>query len=133
MACRLRYFPYCFSGKPMQTKILIVDDDPAFSVVLREILEEQGYEVATAGDGKDGYCNYLSFQPDLVITDIQMPRCDGIELMRTIRAVNPRIKAIYMSADLNRFLPLLEEEKRTYKANLLAKPFSKVELMRLVP
>lgn len=111
---------------------MIVDDDPAVKVVLQEILEEQGYEVQTADDGTDGYCNYLLFRPELVITDIQMPRCDGIELMRHIRAHDPRIKAIYMSADLSRFRPLLEDEKRKYNANLLAKPFSRVELMRLL-
>lgn len=116
----------------MQTKILVVDDDPAFSLVLREILEDQGYEVRTAGDGKDGYCHYLSFQPDLVITDIQMPLCDGIELMRAIRAHNPRIKTIYMSADLSRFKSLLDEERHRYRANLLPKPFSRIELLRLL-
>jgi CheY-like chemotaxis protein len=73
------------------------------------------------------------FKPDLVITDIQMPRCDGLELMRHIRAHDPRIKAIYMSADLSRFRSTLEEERRRYNANLLAKPFSKVELIRLLP
>ena len=112
---------------------MIVDDDAAFAVILQEILEDRGHEVKTAGDGTDGYCNYLLFRPDVVITDIQMPRCDGLELMRHIRAHDPRIKAIYMSGDLNRFRSLLEEEKRRYQANLLEKPFSRTELMRMLP
>jgi CheY-like chemotaxis protein len=115
-----------------RTKILIVDDDAAVKVVLQELLEDQGYEVQTAGDGTDGYTNYLRFKPEVVITDIQMPRCDGIELMRHIRAHDPRVMAIYISADLGRFGSLLEDEKRKYNANLLAKPFSRMELMPLL-
>ena len=112
---------------------MIVDDDAAITLVLRQILEDQGHDVKTARDGTDGYWSYLLFKPVLVITDIQMPECDGIELMRHIRVHDPLIKAIYMSGDLNRFRSNLEEERRKYDADLLAKPFSSVELMRLLP
>ncbi|HTM09439.1 MAG TPA: response regulator [Verrucomicrobiae bacterium] len=114
-------------------KVLIVDDDLAFAQILQQILEEQGYEVKTAVDGNDGYFNYLLFKPDLVITDIQMPRCNGLQLMRYIRTHDPRIRTIYMSADLSRFKTLLDEERHRYNANMLPKPFSKFDLMRLLP
>ena len=114
-------------------KVLIVDDDTAFVQILQEILEEQGYEVKSAVDGNEGYFNYLLFKPELIITDIQMPRCNGLQLMRYVRTHDPRIRTIYMSADLNRFKTLLDEERQRYNANLLAKPFSKLDLMRLLP
>lgn len=114
-------------------KALIVDDDSVFAEILQQILEEAGYEVKTAVDGNDGYFNYLLFKPDLIITDIQMPRCDGFQLMRYVRTHDPRIRTIYMSADLSRFKTLLDEESHRYNATLLAKPFSKVDLIRLLP
>jgi CheY-like chemotaxis protein len=114
-------------------KALIVDDDSAFAQILQQILEEQGYEVKTAVDGNDGYFNYLVFKPDLIITDIQMPRCDGFQLMRYVRTHDPRIRTIYMSADLSRFKALLDEERNRYNATLLPKPFSKPDLIRLLP
>lgn len=134
MACGLRSFRGNFRSKERTlTKILIVDDDAVFALVLQQILECCGHETRTARDGSAGYANYLAFRPDLVITDIQMPGCDGIELMQQIRTHNPCMKAIYMSADLNRFRPKLEEERRRYGADLIAKPFSRSDLMRLLP
>jgi|tagenome__1003787_1003787.scaffolds.fasta_scaffold19712808_2 DNA-binding NtrC family response regulator len=131
MALRLRYVD-CKERNHMH-KVLIVDDDHGFTQILQQILEDQGYEVKTAVDGNDGYFNYLLFKPDLIITDIQMPRCNGLQLMRYVRTHDPRIRTIYMSADLSRFKTLLDEERHRYNANLLAKPFSRGELVRLLP
>lgn len=66
-------------------KILVVDDneDLAFTVLM--ILEDEGYEVKAAKDGKDGFFSYLLFRPDLVITDIQMPEKSGLQLMENIK------------------------------------------------
>lgn len=114
------------------TKVLIVDDNKPLALILREMLEEEGYEVKTAGDGDSGYLAYLFFEPDLVLTDIQMPQKNGLELMRRIRRHDPRMTAIYMSADPDRFRKLLEEEEKKFRISLLAKPFTKVELMRLL-
>jgi len=75
---------------------------------------------------------YLLFKPDLVITDIQMPEKNGLELMTHIRMHNPIVRTIYMSGDLGRFRCQLEEEKKKFPVNLLEKPFSKIELMRLL-
>jgi YesN/AraC family two-component response regulator len=61
-----------------------------------------------------------------------MPEKNGLKLMEIIRKDNPEIKTIYVSTDLSRFLPLLEEEKRRYPVSYLQKPFSKSELMRLL-
>ena len=113
-------------------KILIVDDNLSLAQILKMILEEERHEVRLARDGMDGYTTYLLFLPDLVITDIQMPRKNGLELMGLIRNHNPNAKAIYISADLNQFRPLLEKEMTAHPVICLQKPFSRGELMQLL-
>ena len=113
-------------------KILIVDDDVNLAQILKMILEEEKHEVRLARDGVDGYTTYLLFLPDLIITDIQMPKKNGLELMELVRSHNPEAKAIYISADLKQFWPLLEEEMTTHSVICLQKPFSRVELMQLL-
>jgi len=113
-------------------KILIVDDNDVLAHVIQVILEDEGYEVRSAGDGQEGYFSYLHFRPDVVITDLQMPEKNGLELMESIRRHDPKVKTIYMSADPWMFWPRLEEEKTGYAASILEKPFSKGELMRLL-
>ena len=113
-------------------KILVVDDNEYIAFTLRMMLEDEGFEVISAKDSQDGYSTLLAFKPDLVITDIQMPGENGLELMEHIRRHNPTVRTIYMSGDLESFLPPLEEEKKKYPVSLLEKPFSKGELMGLL-
>lgn len=80
--------------------------------VLQMMLEHEGHDVRSARDGTDGYLTYLLFQPDIVITDIQMPRENGLELMKHIRIHNPGVRTIYMSGDLEQYCSPLEEEKK---------------------
>ncbi len=117
---------------PKSYKILVVDDNRDFSSIVQMCLEIGGYQVKTAGDGQDAYLTYLLFQPDLVITDIQMPKVNGLELVRNIRRHNPDVRAIYMSGALDGFLPSLEQEKKRHSATILQKPFSRLQLLKLV-
>lgn len=100
--------------------------------IIQQILEADGHEVMWAGDGAAGYGTYLLFRPDLIITDIEMPEKDGLEMMAHVRARNPGIRVIYMSAEFDCFRIQLEEEKKRYRAGFLPKPFSRKELMGLV-
>ena len=100
--------------------------------IVQQMLEVDGHKVMRAGDGAAGYGTYLLFRPELIITDIEMPEKDGLQMMAHVRAHNPGIGAIYMSADLDRFRFQLEEEKKRYRVGLLQKPFSRRELMGLV-
>lgn len=113
-------------------KILVVDDDQGLAFTLQLILEEEGHEVKSATGGSDGYTSYLCFRPDLVITDIQMPERNGLELIQHIRMHEPMVRAIYMSGNLAEYSLSLEEEKKRYPVGLLEKPFSRVELMKLL-
>jgi len=67
-------------------RILVVDDEPQITRVLRTTLTGSGYEVRTADDGHNGLRTAREWQPDLVITDVSMPNMDGIELCRQLRA-----------------------------------------------
>jgi len=106
-------------------KVLIVDDNESLTALMKDVLEtEESCDVETAGNGKDGYMAYLLFEPDVVVTDIEMPIKNGLEMVRDIRAHHPGIKAIYMSGNLTRYQTSLETEKDNYQANILNKPFN---------
>ncbi len=77
-------------GKP---RVLVVDDDPDKLSLLEMALTMAGYEVRTANDGEDGFAEIASFQPDLVVSDVMMPRMNGYDLARRIRE-NPQTKFI---------------------------------------
>jgi two-component system KDP operon response regulator KdpE len=68
-----------------QQKILVVDDEPQITRVLRTSLSSRGYEVRSANDGESGLDLFAAWQPDLVITDLSMPNMSGIELCRALR------------------------------------------------
>jgi diguanylate cyclase (GGDEF)-like protein len=76
--------------------VLVVDDDPDKRMLLTVALEMAGYDVRTANDGEEGLAAMESYQPDLLITDVMMPKMDGYELARRVRA-NP----------LTRFVPII--------------------------
>jgi two-component system, OmpR family, KDP operon response regulator KdpE len=69
-------------------KILIVDDEPQITRVLRTALSTQGYSLRVAANGVEGMEAVHEWRPDLVITDLAMPQMDGVELCRSIRAVS---------------------------------------------
>src|SRR3954451_815678 len=69
-------------------KILIVDDEPQITRVLRTALSTQGYSLRIAGNGVHGLEAAHEWKPDLVITDLAMPEMDGVELCRELRAVS---------------------------------------------
>jgi two-component system KDP operon response regulator KdpE len=69
-------------------KILIVDDEPQITRVLRTALSTQGYSLRVAANGVEGMEAVHEWKPDLVITDVSMPRMDGVELCREIRTVS---------------------------------------------
>ena len=113
-------------------KILVVDDNPLLVATIQGLLEDDGLEVMSAKDGIDGYSAYLLFKPNIVITDIQMPRKNGLEMMGHIRIHEPMIRTIYMSGDIDPYRPFLKEEKRRYPVIFLEKPFSLESLRRVV-
>ena len=70
------------------SRVLVVDDEPQITRVLRTVLTSQGYQVRTASEGEAALTSFAEFRPELVITDLYMPHMDGIELCRRIRALS---------------------------------------------
>ena len=70
----------------MAPRVLIADDDAWILRMVSTVLEKRGYVVETATDGEDAYARALKNPPDLVITDVMMPRMDGWSLVRALRA-----------------------------------------------
>ncbi len=70
----------------MTKKILVVDDEPNIVVSLEFLLKKEGFEVAVAVDGEDALQKVASFQPDLVLLDIMMPKKSGYEVCEALRA-----------------------------------------------
>jgi diguanylate cyclase (GGDEF)-like protein len=77
----------------IKQSVLVVDDDHDKRLLLKVALEMAGYEVHTAEDGTEGLTAIESFHPDLIITDVMMPRMDGYEFARRVRA-NPQTRFI---------------------------------------
>ncbi len=71
---------------PIPAHILLVDDNRLGLVARKSVLEELGYRITTAADGQAGLDHYNEGSFDLVITDFKMPKMDGLELIRRIRA-----------------------------------------------
>lgn len=69
----------------LQKKILIIDDEPRIVEVVKLYLERDGFQTASASDGKQALERVSSYKPDLVILDLNLPDMDGLEVCRTIR------------------------------------------------
>lgn len=108
----------------MSHRILIIDDDPSISEMLKKFLIKEGYGVITAFNGKDGLSLFLSEDVDLIVIDIMMPKLDGIEAIKLIREKST-VPILIISAkdtDVDKALGL------GFGADdYLSKPFSLVE------
>jgi CheY-like chemotaxis protein len=79
------------------SRIMIIDDDPAFRRVVRGFLEREGHHVIDAESGEAGLRLFRAENPDLVVTDIFMPGLSGLETIEQIRAENPDVAIIAVS------------------------------------
>jgi len=79
-------------------KILIVDDDQNILRLYKEELEEDGYEIVTASNGREAMEQFEKEAPDLVTLDILLPDIDGIKLLRQMKEKRPRLPVIMSTA-----------------------------------
>ena len=110
--------------------ILLVDDDPAIRGTVAFLLEGAGYRVGCAADGEAGWHALCADRSDLLITDHEMPKLTGLELLRRVRAVSRHLPAIMISG-----CPPLGEpdlESLLQPGAVLPKPFSIAVLLAKV-
>lgn len=79
-------------------KVLIAEDDPNTRDGLREILQEEGYEVITAPDGAEALTIFESAKPEVLCLDVMMPNVDGYEVCRRIRRRNDQVAILFITA-----------------------------------
>ena len=113
----------------MANKILIVEDEPDMVLGLKDNFEFEGYEVLTASDGQTGLERARAQKPDLVILDIMMPKLDGYETCRMIKA-DPATKLIPVILLTAKGREIDQKLGREVGANdYMTKPFSPGKLI----
>ena len=117
---------------PIHRKILIVDDDRDARELFTFVLEDAGVTVALAEDGVTGLRAALERQPDLVLTDIAMPRMDGINMVRRLREqeCTRAIPVVAITGHVVADLP--ERAREAGCAEVVPKPCSPDDLIDLV-
>jgi CheY-like chemotaxis protein len=111
-----------------------VDDEEGIRRLIRETLEQAGYHVHEASDGKEGLTRYRQSPADLVIMDILMPDQDGLESILTLRREFPeaRIMAITGGSDMIGILNFLDVARMLGARRTLQKPFEMQQLLDAV-
>ncbi|WP_006786987.1 response regulator [Thiorhodospira sibirica] len=114
--------------------IVVIDDDPLFCDLLSTMLGQDGHRVTAASDGEAGLALVQRNPPDLVITDILMPRLDGVDIIRRLHVSHPDLPIIAISggrrsisAEFNLNSATLIGARKT-----LAKPFTRQQLLQTV-
>lgn len=98
--------------------ILLVDDNRDGLLIRRALLEEQGYRVSVAHNGEEGLKAFHESKFDLVVTDYRMPAMNGVELIRKLRELQPRLPIVLLSGAVG---PLGLTEENTGADSVIAK------------
>lgn len=78
--------------------ILLIEDEPALGMIVKDSLEVRGFRVRYAADGQEGLELFREECPDIVVADVMMPRLDGFSLAEIIRRDNPQVPIIFLTA-----------------------------------
>jgi len=112
-------------------RILIVDDEKIKRITLADDLAAQGHEVVTAGDGEEAWTQLQTAQFDVVVTDLKMPRLDGIELLKRIKQGPLAGMAVVMMTAYGS-IPVAVEAMRLGAFDFVTKPFRNEDLFPLL-
>jgi two-component system response regulator (stage 0 sporulation protein F) len=112
---------------------VVIDDDPQVRCLVAVVLQRAGYQVVQAKDGGEGVELCASLQPQVVVTDIFMPRQDGIEVLREARARpnGPRVVAISGGSPRMQ-VDFLNVADRLGADAVIQKPFTPLQLLQAV-
>jgi two-component system chemotaxis response regulator CheY len=111
-----------------QTRILVVDDEVLFRVVLTDTLEHAGFTVVEAEDGEEALRRAASDRPDLMILDLNMPRTDGRGVIRGLKNASAPPRIVVMTGTTDNGVPA---EDLGALSGFLLKPFSSEDLLRV--
>lgn len=119
------------SGGPQENrpKVLVVDDERLVADTISEILDGAGFGVLTAYDGWTGLEAAARFQPDYLLSDVLMPRMNGVELAIAIRKMYPAVRILLFSGQAGISEVLLHGQKQGFEFELIAKPIHPLKLI----
>ncbi len=115
----------------MAQKIMLVDDEPDITTVIKASLEKEGFEVACCGDGRKAWEDICAFKPDLIVLDVMLPGVDGWSLQKRL-AEEPATQGLPVIV-----ITALEPAKALFSkapqvAAFLSKPFDPKELLEKI-
>jgi CheY-like chemotaxis protein len=110
-------------------KILVVDDEKRIADTLSEILEMSGFHVATAYDGWDALEAAARFHPDYLLSDVLMPRMNGVDLAIAMQKMYPDAKILLFSGQAGISDILLAGHRQGFEFELIAKPIHPLKLI----
>jgi len=113
----------------IRAKVLIVDDQRLIADTLAEILGNAGFDAVAAYDGFDALDKASRFQPRWVVTDVLMPRMNGVELAIALQKNFPKSSILLFSGQAGISEILLEGHRQGYQFELLAKPIHPLKLI----
>lgn len=116
----------------MDSRILIVDDEPSITVPLKFLMEQNQFEVMVVHSGEDALAAIDRFEPDLVLLDVMLPAVDGFQVCQSVKE-DPRrknIKIVFLSA-MTRDLDIAKGNTLGADA-YITKPFSNADVVRQV-
>lgn len=115
-----------------QLKILIVEDEAVVLHTLQLILKQHGYDVRGARDGNEGLTTAGTFQPDILLCDINLPDIDGIQVAIGVKRQLPACRVVLLSGEISSTELLEEASSKGYHFEVLAKPTEPQHLLRIL-
>ncbi len=115
---------------PERKQILVVDDEPNLRRVLSALLARDDYDVHTAEDGEQALAVLGEHHIDMVVTDLRMPKIDGMELLRRVRAMDEELPVVIITA--HGTVDNAVEALKTGAFDYITKPFDQTEVRTIV-
>jgi two-component system response regulator AtoC len=111
-------------------RVLLADDEELFCLTIARTLEKEGFEVVTAMDGQSALEQFIELRPHIVITDVAMPKKDGLALLKAIRASDKTVPVVVLtgSGTIQKAMYAMKHGAAEY----LTKPFRMSEIVRVV-
>lgn len=111
-------------------RILVIDDSPLFRMLLKEILEKNGYEVYEAASVPEALDLFTRVSPDLIFKDLIMEDEDPLAMIKTLKGIKPGVKIVICSTEGQK--SLIYQAIRAGAKDFLVKPFNTKEVMMTV-
>jgi CheY-like chemotaxis protein len=117
------------NSRPAKSRVLVVDDEKLIADTCADILRGAGFYVKTAYDGWEALDIVAEFQPDCLLTDVLMPRMNGVELAIYVSKILPTARILLFSGQAGISNILLEGHDQGYEFELIAKPIHPSKLI----